>query len=56
MLIQLIKIIKLHMNYGMIAVVTGIISNFLSIAQSIIGKKLSIIGQGLMLSILCTEL
>ena len=41
------------MNCAITAVVMGIISNFLSIAQSIIGKKLSIIGQGLMLSILC---
>ena len=38
---------KSYTNCGIIAVVLSIIGNFLSIAQTIIGKKLSIIGQGL---------
>ena len=49
MLMQLLKIIKLYMNCGIIAVVIGIIlsiiDNFLSTAfmlSSIIGKSLSI--------------
>ena len=50
MLIKSLKIIKSYTNGGIISVVMDIISNFLSIAQkhkNIIGKKLSIIGQGL---------